>query len=115
MSPTQLIPPQSVPGHPAVNSQTPFPKWNATPLNSNRQTYEKLELLVSSFRISQTSVSNRQSNALHPRRVFCVPSAARDLLSPNTRRVPATPFLIAEIWKIRNRCNLLKTKGRRHF
>jgi len=27
----------------------------------------------------------------------------------------ATRFLIAEIWKIRNRCNLLKTKGRRHF
>ena len=34
---------------------------------SNRHTYEKLELLLSAFRISETSISNRQENALHPR------------------------------------------------
>jgi len=34
---------------------------------SNRHTYEKLELPLSSFRISETSIPNRHKTALHPR------------------------------------------------
>jgi hypothetical protein len=37
------------------------------PCSSNRHTYEKLELLLSAFRISETSISNRLKTALHPR------------------------------------------------
>ena len=41
----------------------------------------------------------------------------RSKLGPSLDRTgpSASAFLIAELWKIRNRCNLLKTKGRRHF
>jgi hypothetical protein len=44
--------------------------------------------------------------------LFAQPCARTSSLQPQTSSLQN---LIAEIWKIRNRCNLLKTNGRRHF
>ena len=52
---------------------------------SNRHTYEKLELVLSTCRINKTSISNRHKTALHPRYATVARSPKPDFSKVNRR------------------------------